>query len=74
MSGPEIENLHTCLSPEQWDEDENDIWSASQKPKLAKIQEYVEEFQVYGEHKKVRGLSRLDVRVPPLKDFLKVSI
>ncbi len=42
-----IENLHTCLSPEQWDEDENDIWSASQKPKLAKIQEYVEEFQVY---------------------------
>ena len=42
-----IENLNDCLSPEQCDEDENDIWSKSQKPKLAKIQGYVEEFQVY---------------------------
>lgn len=45
----EIRNLYDCLSPEQWDEDEKDVWSKSQKPRLAKIQGYVEEFQIYFE-------------------------
>lgn len=42
-----IKDLYDCLSPEQWDDDEKDVWSKSQQPKLAKIQGYVEEFQTY---------------------------